>query len=184
MGSGVVGLGVIGAVAVGGVAFAGIDRSSSPPPPDDRTVVEVRAHLRPAAIATTGFSHDPKLAPPGALVKLRSVTFAGKRSTATLTVRGLARNRPYVAHVHVNPCGVAPLASGGHYLDDPKGKPDAANEVWFTFTTGPHGEAVAKTRHPWTFAPTRLPRSIVLHDPHGTASPPTRLACVNIPFAP
>jgi len=146
----------------------------------------------PNAAGTGGaYTYDPALVPAGTKVAVLSIS--GRDTTRTLlAVSGLLPNRTYGAHLHVNPCGQAPTAAGGHYQQvpdpvQPSVDADYANprnEVWLDVTTNAAGAGVATARNPWRYRAN--PGSLVLHaeptnthDGHaGTAG--ARVACVTL----
>ncbi|MEU1312393.1 superoxide dismutase family protein [Streptomyces cinnamoneus] len=112
-----------------------------------------------------------------------------------LRVGGVQANRMFGAHVHTQPCGSTPGASGPHYqnVKDPKQPStdpryaNAQNEVWLDFTTDGRGDGGAVSTVQWGFRAGEA-RSVVIHA-HGTATGAgqagtagARLACVNVPF--
>ncbi|MGK5558506.1 hypothetical protein ACSNOI_43590 [Actinomadura kijaniata] len=161
----------VGPVAAGGAAAA--DGHS--------VVVEVRdTFATTKAGDATAYTYAPALVPAGARVKVRSVSVRGHRNVTTLWLDGLKPGTPFMAHVHVDRCGVDPLASGGHYQHRVGGPVDAANEVWFSFRTDGRGHARASAEHNWTYEPGRFPGSVVVHE-HGPEA--RRIACASVPFA-
>jgi Cu-Zn family superoxide dismutase len=131
-----------------------------------------------AFVPSAALTYDHGLVPPAAYVEVEQRgTRAGQ--SVVLTLRGLVPGRAYDAHVHRQPCGADPEASGGHYqhVPDP-GHADAANEVWLDFTTDRAGNGHAVARKPWAFRAGEA-NSVVLHDPAGR-----RIGCVTVPFEP
>jgi len=110
---------------------------------------------------------------------------AGGGTDLRLMVRGLPANRSFGAHVHVAPCGVDPLASGGHYQHGTDTTvPLASREVWLDFTTDEHGKGVGTTHIPWLIA-SGTAGSVVIHaNPTNTTTGAAgaRLVCTTVPF--
>ncbi|GHG73637.1 superoxide dismutase family protein [Streptomyces griseocarneus] len=137
---------------------------------------------------------DAKAVPSGSRVTVISHP-GDDRTRIELRLTGIQANRTFGAHVHTQPCGSTPEASGPHYQNvkdpqqpstDPK-YANPRNEVWLDFTTDAHGDAHSSSTVEWRFRPGEA-RSVVIHD-HATATDPghagtagARLACVNVPF--
>lgn len=163
---------------------------------------------RPALVASGRF------APPSATVRSDAVTYdmsavpAGASIAVSqradrlgmslrVAVRGVEPDRTFGVHVHTEPCGSTPDASGPHYQNfqdprQPSTDPVFANpynEVWLDLATDGRGEGVEQARQYWRFRPGGA-RSVVLHE-HATATghgeagtAGDRLACFTVPFAP
>lgn len=87
------------------------------------------------------------------------------------------------AHLHVNPCGAAPSAAGGHYLHSAsESEPLRGREVWLDFVVDANGSGRAVATREWT--PTNRPdRSVVIHvlgTDHETGAAGARLACIDL----
>jgi uncharacterized RmlC-like cupin family protein len=94
-------------------------------------------------------------------------------SSVTLNATGLAPNASYNVHLHTDSCAVA--NGGGHYLINPAGMPEEANELWpnlRTDATGAASSTVSAAAH--TLRPEA--HSIVVHGDMGA-----RLLCLELP---
>lgn len=150
----------------------------------DRTVVMTTATFGKPDSTGAARTYDAAVVPVGARVIVRSMSAQGKGGRVLLGVRGLPRTKhKFDVHVHVGACTADPEASGGHYMNDPKGGTGAANEIWLGFTANDRGAGRAHAARSWALDPARLPKSIVIHEAEG-ASKGKRLACVTVPFAP
>ncbi|WP_258037201.1 MULTISPECIES: superoxide dismutase family protein [unclassified Streptomyces] len=185
----------LGAIALsgGGGAAAQDARTSGV---DDRGGYHLRAWGQfgtpgqsPAAAAVT---YDRELVPAGARIEVEQRIVDG-RTTVRLSVSGVQPGHTFGAHVHTDPCGVAPADSGPHYQhvtgEDPA-LANPANEVWLDLTADEAGAGRSAARQEWTFRPGEA-RSVVLHEratstgheghhPPGSAGP--RAACFSVPF--
>lgn len=138
---------------------------------------------------------DAKAIPSGSRVTVVESPGAGT-TRVELRLDGVQPNRTFGAHVHTQPCGSTPEASGPHYQNvkdpqQPSTDPAYANplnEVWLDFTTDARGGAHSSATVAWRFRPGEA-RSVVIHD-HATDTTPghagtagARLACVNVPFS-
>ncbi len=156
--------------------------------------VEQSGTLAPPTGAEDAYTYDRSAAPAGAeLTVASSATDGGTR--VELTVDGLAPNRTYGVHAHVNPCGETGDAAGPHFQNvqdpvSPSVDPAYANprnEIWLDVRTDADGAGSATTKVPFDFAG-RAPASVVLHETPtsiaageaGTAG--GRLACLTVPF--
>ncbi|MDQ3093108.1 MAG: superoxide dismutase family protein [Actinomycetota bacterium] len=156
--------------------------------------VEQSGTLAPPPEAEGTYTYDQTAAPAGAeLTVASSATDGGTR--VELTVDGLAPNRTYGVHAHVNPCGETGDAAGPHFQNvqdpvSPSVDPAYANprnEIWLDVRTDADGAGSATTEVPFDFAG-RAPASVVLHETPtsiaageaGTAG--GRLACLTVPF--
>ena len=156
--------------------------------------VERSGTLAPPPGAEGTYTYDQTAAPAGAeLTVASSATDGGTR--VELTVDGLAPNRTYGVHAHVNPCGETGDAAGPHFQNvqdpvSPSVDPAYANprnEIWLDVRTDADGAGSATTEVPFDFAG-RAPASVVLHETPtsiaageaGTAG--GRLACLTVPF--
>lgn len=186
-------LSVGGLVLVGGTAAARPDVPSNLP--DRPNPVVVTAAFQPAGSAGTALTYNTEFVPEGANVTVRSVPGVGHGTTTTLVVKGLAPNREYGAHAHVNACGPTGDYAGSHfqYVMDPvqpSTDPNYANpqnEIWLDFTTDENGFGVAVSTVPWQFAERRA-ESIVIHEHHTHTGPGeagsagSRFGCVSVDF--
>ncbi|MCG2620520.1 superoxide dismutase family protein [Arthrobacter sp. I2-34] len=141
--------------------------------------------------ATAITYHQPEV-PKGANA-VTVVKAAGNGTAVSLKVEGLAPNREFGAHVHVNVCGKSGHLAGPHYQNkkdpvQPSVDPAYANpknEVWLDFKTDQDGNAQVDSTVDWKFRAGEG-RSIVIHamptmtekGKAGTAG--ERLACLNI----
>ena len=156
--------------------------------------VEQSGALAPPTEAEGAYTYDQSAAPAGA--ELTVVTTATDGGTKVeLTVDGLAPNRAYGAHAHVNPCGETGDAAGPHFqhVQDPVSPSvdpafaNPKNEIWLDLRTDADGAGSATTEVPFDFTD-RAPASVVLHEMRtataagkaGTAG--GRLACLTVPF--
>ena len=110
---------------------------------------------------------------------------SGGQTRIRLMVDGLTPGRTYGAHVHVHPCGIDPLASGGHYQHstDPA-IPLADREIWLDVTAGEDGHASTERTVDWLIAP-ETAGSVVIHaNPTNpaTGAAGARLACTDVAF--
>ena len=62
-------------------------------------------------------------------------SYSGWGTAVHLSVWGLAPNKTYTAHGHVNACGKDSAAAGGHWQKSPSDEETGPNELWFMFTT-------------------------------------------------
>ncbi len=156
--------------------------------------VERSGTLAPPPGAEGTYTYDQTAAPAGAeLTVASSATDGGTR--VELTVDGLAPNRTYGVHAHVNPCGETGDAAGPHFqnVQDPVSPSvdpayaNSRNEIWLDVRTDADGAGSATTEVPFDFAG-RAPASVVLHEtPTSTAAGEAgtaggRLACLTVPF--
>ncbi|GAA1982462.1 superoxide dismutase family protein [Kitasatospora viridis] len=143
-----------------------------------------------AAPGPTALSFAPDLVPLGAGARVLAVAEGG-RTRLTLSVRGLAPDHDYPAHVHTRSCGSAPADSGPHYQDrvdpvQPSTDPAYANdrnELHLLLHTDADGNGEATAEVAWTFRPGGA-NSLVLHaGPDAAGHAPTdRVGCVNAAF--
>ncbi|WP_020574527.1 superoxide dismutase family protein [Actinopolymorpha alba] len=150
--------------------------------------------FQPADSGADALTYDSTLAPVGARAAVVAVV-TPLGTTTILAVKGLAPNREYGAHVHVNACGADPAAAGPHVQwredpvqpsTDPK-YANPSNEIWLDLTTDGQGTDVAASSVRWPISK-KTAGSVVIHEHHtsrehgeaGTAGP--RLACINVPF--
>lgn len=151
--------------------------------------------------------HPPAAADPGQVVRangptfvynaaltniatrLQAVSLPNGRTIVTLDVSGMPAQyigTTFGAHVHVNACGAAPLAAGGHYASpDPNPSvPLEQREVWLDFTVDEAGAAHAKATRTFHIA-AGAANSVVIHalptNP-GTGAAGPRVACTTVPF--
>ncbi|MCP2166085.1 Copper/zinc superoxide dismutase (SODC) [Goodfellowiella coeruleoviolacea] len=157
--------------------------------------VYVSAPFQQYAEGVDAVTYSPELVPVGSQAKVTSRRTAEGTTVVTLTVKGLAPNRDYGAHVHVNSCGKSANDAGAHYQHQkdpvqPSTDPNYANadnEVWLDFTTDAKGAATVQVEAPWQFQDPR-PKSVMIHSERTSAeagaagSAGERLACVNVPF--
>jgi len=150
--------------------------------------------LAPPTEADDAYTYDQAAAPAGAeLIVTSTATDGGTR--IELTVDGLAPNRAFGAHAHVNPCGETGDAAGPHFQNvqdpvspsvDPK-YANPQNEIWLDLRTDGEGAGSTIVEVPFDFAG-RGPASVVLHEkPTATAAGEAgtaggRLACLTVPF--
>ncbi|MEV0615294.1 superoxide dismutase family protein [Nonomuraea sp. NPDC050404] len=133
---------------------------------------------------TAAIAFDRKLAPRGSQASV-TVESSGGQTRTSLVVEGLLPDRRYGAHLHVNPCGPKPDASGPHYQHHP-GQIDAKSEVWLDFTTDAEGAGRSSARQDWTLERSKLPGSLVIHAKPTTTSGPQagqagdRVACLTL----
>ncbi|WP_461031027.1 superoxide dismutase family protein, partial [Streptomyces sparsus] len=141
-------------------------------------------------------TYDEAVVPAGARIAVAQHVKNG-RTAVELSLRGIAPNRSYGAHVHTGECGVTPEAAGPHYqhrVDPvrPSADPDYVNprnEVWLGFRTGPDGSGGAVAEQRWTFRAGEA-RSVVVHEHQprteegGTGQVGRPLACFTVPFVP
>ena len=138
--------------------------------------------------------------PDGATARVQAVYNAAGDTIVTLHVRGLAPNHEYGAHAHKLACGATDAnAAGGHFqnVEPPAGTSPSlpafanpANEIWLDFTTDSEGNAVAQTKVPWQFSPTRRAGSVMIHSEHthtggpdgGAGTAGAKLACLTVGF--
>ena len=112
------------------------------------------------------------------------VSTGSSRTVVTVQVRGVdaPAGTTFGAHLHVNACGAAASAAGGHY-NSGVGATLEDREIWLDFTVDPAGNASVQTSRPWAIN-TSVDRSVVFHAlstaPDGVAGP--RLACTTIDF--
>ena len=156
--------------------------------------VEQSGTLAPPPEAEGTYTYDQTAAPAGAELTVASTATDGD-TRVELTVDGLAPNRAYGVHAHVNPCGETGDAAGPHFQNvqdpvSPSVDPAYANprnEIWLDLRTDADGAGSATTKVPFDFAG-RAPASVVLHETPtsiaageaGTAG--GRLACLTVPF--
>jgi Cu-Zn family superoxide dismutase len=136
------------------------------------------------------FAHDPALANITTRVQAVSVPSGDAIKTiVTLDVTGMPaqyRGKTFGTHVHVNPCGADPLASGGHYAnpDVSPSLPLEAREIWLDFTVDETGAGHAKATRPYHIAEGAA-NSVVIHalptNP-ATGAAGARLVCTTVPF--
>ncbi|MFI9200634.1 superoxide dismutase family protein [Streptomyces sp. NPDC053048] len=137
---------------------------------------------------------DTKAIPDGSGVTVTE-SVDDDETVVELSVEGIQANRTFGAHVHTEPCGNTPDASGPHYQNvkdpnPPSTDPQFANprnEVWLDFTTNGRGDGDSSSTVQWRFRAGEA-RSVVIHE-HATETAPghagmagARLACVNVPF--
>jgi superoxide dismutase, Cu-Zn family len=132
-------------------------------------------------------AHDASLA--GVNIDVRVINTGDGRTVVTLRADGFPeamQGRTLGAHVHTLPCGVDPLASGGHYQNPnaPAGTALHAREIWLDLDVNHKGRATSNAEAPWTIAPGGA-GSVVIHalptnGETGAAGP--RLLCTNVPF--
>lgn len=156
--------------------------------------VEKSGTLAAPTEAEGAYTYDQTAAPAGAELTVTSSPTDGGTSIE-LTVDGLAPNRTYGAHAHVNPCGETGDAAGPHFQNvqdpvSPSVDPAYANpknEIWLDVRTDADGAGSTTTTVPFDFAG-RGPASVVLHEmptanaagEAGTAG--GRLACLTVAF--
>ncbi len=87
------------------------------------------------------------------------------------------------AHLHVNPCGSAPSAAGGHYTHSGvQGDTLRRREVWLDFVVDANGNGRSVATRDWTPS-NRADRSVVIHalgTDHETGVAGARLACIDL----
>ncbi|MBR7678067.1 superoxide dismutase family protein [Streptomyces daliensis] len=174
---------------LGGLVGGGLDGQSARWMRASAVFAQAEGARKPRAV-----THDPTLVPAGARVRVaQKVTGQGMEIEAE--VHGVRPGHTYGVHVHTQPCGAAPDASGPHYQDrkDPKQpSTDPAyanrhNEVWLDLTTDDKGNGRASTSQKWHFRQGEA-RSLVLHE-HAThtgrgeaGQAGDRVACFTAPF--
>lgn len=127
-------------------------------------------------------AHDAAYA--GVKIQVHSRSRAGS-TVVRLSATGLPADRTFGAHVHVLPCGLDPLASGGHYQHSTDASvPLRDREVWLDIASDRAGRAVTVTTVPWEFEPGTA-GSVVLHaapTDEATGAAGARLLCTSVPF--
>ncbi|RAX45265.1 superoxide dismutase [Arthrobacter sp. AQ5-06] len=175
---------------------AGTSSPSAPPTTAAPPASSVEGTFAAWAEGNVATTYNPALVPVGAKAQA-AVTVRSDGTEAKLTVNGLVPARHYGAHAHVKPCGADGAAAGPHYQDQtdpvtPSVDPAYANmknEIWLDFETDGSGNASAESAVAWK-ARADGARSITIHEMHtitepgkaGTAG--SRLACINVDFAP
>jgi Cu-Zn family superoxide dismutase len=163
------------------------------------TAGSFRGTLAEAASGGDAVTYDGIAAPVGAELSVDITSDDGK-TTYKLTVSGMAANRGYAVHAHVNACGPTGDAAGPHFqheqdpaatADKPSSDPRYANpenEVWLEVQTDGGGSGLAATTVPFAFAG-RTPKSIVVHADAMTMTEPgkagmacARIACLSTPL--
>lgn len=151
--------------------------------------------------------HSPAAADPGQVVRESGPTFVYNAAVANVATRVQAVSLPngktvvtldvsgmpaqyigttFGAHVHVNACGAASTAAGGHYAspDASPSLPLEQREVWLDFTVDEAGAAHAKATRSFHIA-AGAANSVVIHalatNP-STGVAGARLACTTVPF--
>ncbi|MGK5531365.1 superoxide dismutase family protein [Streptomyces sp. URMC 129] len=133
-------------------------------------------------------TYDEELVPEGAVILVTESVVAGT-TTIKVLVSGLVPGHTYGTHIHTDPCGADPAASGGHYQDVP-GVATPENEVWLDLTADESGVGAAVAHQDWVFREGGA-NAIVLHE-HATShghdgeEPGTagdRAACFTVPLA-
>jgi Cu-Zn family superoxide dismutase len=139
-----------------------------------------------AAAVVVSHGHGPTVAHDAAFADVRTQVHAWADEDSTrvrLMVNGLPAGT-YGAHVHVNPCGTDPLASGGHYQHAQATGSLQDREVWLDVTSDGTGSAVAVADVPWVLA-RGTAGSVVLHaQPTNlvTGAAGARLSCTTVAF--
>lgn len=186
-------------VSVGGLVLAGGTAGARPDLPatsESRpNPVVVTTTFEAADSGGTALTYDPDLVPEGANAAVRSVPRWNYGTMTKLVVRGLAPNREYGAHAHLNACGPTGDAAGSHFQHlvdpvQPSTDPEYANpenEIWLDFTTDERGFGVAVSMVPWQFGERRA-AAVVIHEHHTDTQPGEagaagdRLGCVTVDF--
>lgn len=142
-----------------------------------------------AAATPSAVTYDTAAVPVGSrvLVVERAETRddGTEHTRVTLSVRGLAADRAFDAHVHTRPCGDRPQDAGPRY-QHVKGaaKADPRNGVRLDLATDGSGDGEAVSEVGWRFRK-REARSLVIHEPgRGGAdrAAGSRLACLTVKF--
>jgi len=155
--------------------------------------VRVEGELVRYAVPDHGYA-----VPAGATARVHAVATTAGDTITVLHVRGLRPNTEYGAHAHVNACHPTDgAAAGPHFQNVPNPDPanpgdpayaNPGNEIWLDLTTNAAGNAVARSKVAWQFAPDRRAGSVIIHARHthpgpqdaGTAG--ARLACLTVAF--
>ena len=134
-----------------------------------------------AFVPSAALTYDQELVPAAAWIEVEQRMSAGGATSVRLRVSGLKPGHAYGVHVHRNPCGADPAASGGHYqhvVSSEAHHVNAENEVWLDFTTDERGAGRARAEHSWGFRKGEA-ASVVLHDRPGSRE---RAGCFTVPF--
>lgn len=183
----------------GGEAAPAPPSAAPDTPPAVATAPLAQGDLAPPWRSVDAVTYDPNQVPEGATMAVSTGT-AGPSTAVRLEVSGLAPERGYAAHAHVNPCGPTGDVAGPHFqnVPDPAAGPDTPstdpayanprNEIWLDLRTDEDGNGEATATVPFVFAG-RAPGSVVLHEAMATATEPGtagsaggRLACLTVPF--
>lgn len=144
--------------------------------------------------ALQAVTYDEELVPAGARIRLSQRIAEGPDAgmMIEMAVDGVREGHTFGVHVHTDPCGADPDASGDHYQNEPGDEPWRANprnEVWLDFTADRQGGGEARSRQDWIFRPGEA-NSVVLHE-HATETghhggmpgeAGDRVACFTVPF--
>lgn len=120
----------------------------------------------------------------GATATVSAAALGSDTSQLVLEVVGVdaPAGTEFGAHLHVNPCGSAPAAAGGHYVEPDAHGTLAHQEIWLDFVVNARGRGRAVATRDWT--PTsRADRSVVIHvlgTDHETGAAGSRLACIDL----
>lgn len=121
----------------------------------------------------------------GATATVSAADLGSDATQLALAVSGVdaPAGTEFGAHLHVNPCGAAPSAAGGHYTNaDVQSDTLRQREVWLDFVVDANGNGRSVATRDWT--PTnRAARSVVIHvagTDHETGVAGARLACIDL----
>jgi Cu/Zn superoxide dismutase len=153
--------GILGVTAVAFAAAGGSARSAGP----DRAYGEANPFAAASAVVHV----------------VRTGNDSSHVSLAVHDVNALA-GRTFGAHVHTQPCGVDPLAAGGHYQHAGATGSLEAREVWLDVTIDADGNGTSHAKRPWA-VDQATPRSVIIHalpTNADTGAAGARLACIDL----